>query len=224
MVIRHVFGESSVYINEFRRIQFYVPWAPSTDVEDMEEWSSGRDKTLNLLNTMFEELELNAASAQIDVPAPSLEDVSNRVFVIHGHDDTMKLEVSRALEKLDLEPIILHEQENRGRTIIEKFEHFSDVGFAVALFSPDDAGYSTDEGPESYRYRARQNVIFELGYFIGKLGRERAVALHRRVDNFEMPSDYDGVLYRPFEEGKWQFDLVRELKACGYDIDANKLI
>src|SRR5207244_4374290 len=124
--------------------------------------------------------------------------------------------------KLGLLPIILHEKPNQGRTVIEKFTDYSGVGFAVVLLSPDDVGKLRTAPAEDLRPRARQNVIFELGFFLGRLGRERVLALYAPTDNFELPSDYSGVLFVPFDSsGRWQFDLVRELKAADYDVDAN---
>jgi predicted nucleotide-binding protein len=133
--------------------------------------------------------------------------------------------VARTLARLDLEPIILHEQPNRGRTIIEKFEDYADVSFAVVLLTPDDMGYAASEDPSTARARARQNVILELGFFLGRLGRERVVALYTGDETFEKPSDYEGVLFIPVDtSGRWQFDLVRELAACGIEVDANKIV
>jgi len=149
----------------------------------------------------------------------------NRIFIIHGHDEAMKQTVARTLEKLGLTPVILHEQPNIGRTIIEKFTDYSDVSFAIALLSPDDIVYPKSANPKQAKSRARQNVIFELGFFLGKLGRNRVVVLFNQNDNFEMPSDYSGVLFVPYEEDNhWQFNLLRELKACGYNVDANNLL
>ena len=151
---------------------------------------------------------------------------SNHIFIVHGHDDGMKQAVARTLEKLDLKPIILHEQPNQGRTIIEKFTEYADnVYFAVVLLSPDDKGYRKDQSSEAAKFRSRQNVILELGFFIGKLGRHNVAALFKNDPDFERPTDYDGVLYTPFDDaGRWQFDLVRELKSSGYNVDANKLV
>ncbi len=115
---------------------------------------------------------------------------SRKVFIIHGHDNGTKEEVARFLSKISLEPVILHEQPDRGRTIIEKFEDYADVSFAVALLTPDDIGAAKRE-PDTMRDRARQNVIFEFGYFIGKLSRAGACALVK--DGVEIPSDYSGV-------------------------------
>jgi predicted nucleotide-binding protein len=139
------------------------------------------------------------------------------VFVVHGHDEAMKQSVARFLEKLDLKPIILHEQANKGRTIIEKFEaHSSEVGFAVVLLSPDDVG-----GPKDgeMKPRARQNVVLELGYFIGKLGRGKVCALH--TGDVELPSDLHGVLWLSYE-GDWRLKLAKEIKEADIDVDLNK--
>ncbi len=146
---------------------------------------------------------------------------SNHVFVVHGHNVGVKESVARFLEKLDLEPIILHEKPNAGRTIIEKFSEYSNVHFAVVLLTGDDEGKSrgTDDPPQR---RARQNVVLELGYFLGKLGHSKVCALYE--DGVDIPSDYQGVLFIPLDpHEKWRFDLIRELKAAGFPVDANKI-
>jgi len=148
---------------------------------------------------------------------------NNKIFVVHGHYEEMKQTVARTLEKLDLEPIILHEQPNRGRTIMEKFEDCSEaISFAIILLSPDDEGCEANNFPESAKLRARQNVILELGYFIGKLGRTKVLVLFKDEIDFEHPSDFVGVLYTPFTNG-WELKMVKELQSCGYDVDANRL-
>lgn len=146
---------------------------------------------------------------------------SNKVFVVHGHDDAAKEALARFLEKIDLEAVILHEQPNQGRTIIEKFEQYADqVGFAVVIMTPDDLGSSKFE--TSQGTRARQNVIFELGYFSGKLGRGKTCLL--RKGEIEMPSDLFGVIYTDFDTGEgWKVKLVKEMKAAGLVFDANKV-
>jgi predicted nucleotide-binding protein len=150
---------------------------------------------------------------------------SNQIFIVHGHDEEMKQAVARTLGKLDLEPIILHEQENIGKTIIEKFESCSEnVSFAIILLSPDDLGYKKDQLSGSAMFRARQNVILELGYFMGKLGRRNVVALHRNETNFEFPSDILGILHITFDPyNGWKLALAKELVASDYDIDFKKL-
>ena len=123
------------------------------------------------------------------------------------------------LERLDFRPVVPHEQPNEGRTMIEQFEDFAQVGFAVVLLTPDDIGRLQDDA-RHFRPCARQNVIFEVGHFIGKLGRDRAHALVQ--GEVERPSDYDGVLYIPRDDSDgWKMRLVQELKNAGYDIDLN---
>lgn len=146
---------------------------------------------------------------------------TKKVFLVHGHDNEFKETVARFLEKLDLHPVILHEQANNGMTIIEKFEKHSDVGYAIVLMSPDDFGSSKDS-PETRNFRARQNVIFELGYFFGKLERKNVLALIR--GDIERPSDYDGVIYLDFDSnGGWKMLLAKELKEAGLEFDGNKI-
>jgi len=146
---------------------------------------------------------------------------SNKVFIVHGHDDAALQGLARFLEKLGLDAIILMEQPDQGRTIIEKFEDSAaDVGFAVVLLTPDDLGGLASA--EDQRARARQNVIFELGYFAGQLGRGRVCLL--RKGDVEIPSDLFGVIYTAMDSAEgWKSKLIRELKAAGLDFDAGKL-
>lgn len=148
-----------------------------------------------------------------------LEPSNTKVFLVHGQDNEAKQTVARFIEKLGLEVIILHERANSGMTIIEKFEKNSYVAFAVVLMTPDDVGsISTDK--ESMRFRARQNVIFELGYFMGKLGRENVCALLK--GDIERPSDYDGIIYIAIDpNGGWKILLAKEMKESGITVDLN---
>ena len=148
---------------------------------------------------------------------PEVENPSRKVFLVHGHAEEPKDSVATFLRALGLDVIILHEQANQGLTIIEKFEKHSAVGFAVVLLTPDDFGGSGSH-PEKIRQRARQNVILELGYFIAKLERNRVCCLY--VEGVELPSDYDGVLWVPYDvSGKWREQLVKELNASGIHTD-----
>ena len=180
---------------------------------------------INSLKSVLARLSLipesDVISQRIEGQAyPPRREVSRRVFVVHGHDEEAKQTVARYLEKLDLEAIILHEQPNKGRTIIEKFEDYADVGFAVVLLTPDDVG-SAKEETDNQTPRARQNVIFELGFFVGKLGRQRVCALHK--GDVEIPTDFYGVVWVALDSGQWRLDLGRELQAAGLDVDLNKL-
>jgi predicted nucleotide-binding protein len=144
------------------------------------------------------------------------------VFVVHGRDNAAKDGVARFLEKLQLNAIILHEQPNKGRTIIEKFVDSSDVGFAIVLLTPDDRGGLASERYDSQKPRARQNVLLELGFFLGKLGRSRVCALYSQ--GVEIPSDYDGVAFVPLGDSPaWQFAIAKELRSAGFKIDMNLL-
>ena len=144
-------------------------------------------------------------------PKPSPKD-TKKVFIVHGHDEGVLQGVARFIGDIGLTPIILHEQPNQGQTIIEKIERNADVGFAVVLLTPDDV--FTDKNSNRV-LRARQNVMLELGYFLGRLGRARVCALKK--DGVEIPSDYDGVVWVPLDEHNgWQMRLIKELKAVGY--------
>lgn len=160
----------------------------------------------------------SGAEAEPQGPAQTFER-SNDVFIVHGHDDGTRETVARFIAKFGLRPVILHEQPNQGQTVIEKFERNSDVGFAIVLLTPDDVG-GVDSS--NLRPRARQNVVLELGYFVGKLGRASVCAIVRG-SGLELPSDIHGVVWTQYE-GNWQFDLAKELKAAGYDIDLNKIL
>ncbi len=145
---------------------------------------------------------------------------NRKIFIVHGHDGETKNAVATFLRSLGLEVIILHEQANQGQTIVEKFEKHSDVGFAVVLLTPDDFGGSA-KFPEKTQRRARQNVILELGIFIGKLGRQRVCPLY--VKGVELPSDIHGVLYVGYDQKrKWQAELLKELIAAGIEVDSTK--
>ena len=144
--------------------------------------------------------------------------VTDKIFIVHGHDGEIKEAVARLLEKQGIKPIILNEQVNQGKTIIEKFEKYANVGAAIALFTNDDIGYAKDTNDR--RPRARQNVVFEAGYFMGKFGRDRVILIAEK--GIEIPSDLNGVVYT--DRDNWQFDVCKELYAMGYSIDMNKLL
>lgn len=140
-----------------------------------------------------------------------------KVFIVHGHDGELKESVARVIERQGIKPIILCEQANRGATIIEKIEANSDVNGVICLFTADDLGKEKSENID--KPRARQNVIFEAGYFVGKLGREKVIFVSD--SNVELPSDLQGVVYSNANE--WKFQILKELKAIGYSIDYNKI-
>lgn len=162
----------------------------------------------------------NANNVTIQKNSSSL---SNKIFIVHGHDNEMKESVARLISSMGLEPIILSEQPDKGRTIIEKFEDEANVDFAIVLMSDND-DYGAEIGKEDTKPRARQNVILELGYFIGKLGRKNHVCVLKK-DNVEVPSDILGIVYKQYDPSNdsWKFALGKELRAAGYDVDLNSI-
>jgi predicted nucleotide-binding protein len=148
---------------------------------------------------------------------------TGKVFLACGHDSAAVHEVARFLEKARLEAVVLQERPNAGSTVLEKLFAHSNVGFAVILMTADDIGGSTAALSTAQRPRARQNVVLELGYFLGKLGRKRVTVLHR--PGVEIPSDYSGVLFIPLDEaGAWRLLLARELKTAGLRMDLNTIV
>jgi predicted nucleotide-binding protein len=180
---------------------------------------------LNALEDIRGRLELIPEAEGVSKPVdPGRQQfkLGSDIFIVHGHDDGVKNTVARFLEKLGLRPVILHEQPDGGRTLIEKFEQYASVGFAVVLMTPDDVG-ATASSPDKLCPRARQNVILELGFFMGRLGRGRVRALY--TEGVEMPSDYEGVLYTPLDTGNaWRLRLAGELRNAGFAVDLNRAI
>lgn len=149
------------------------------------------------------------------IPTPPGVFNTSQVFIVHGHDDIAKLEMSSFISSLGLQPIILHQQASSGRTIIEKIEHYSNVGFGVVLYTPCDIGCKA--GELTGNYRARQNVVFEHGFLIGKLSRSRVSAVVK--GNVETPNDISGVVYVTMDqEGQWKQQLSVELRGAGYHV------
>ena len=210
-----VLDTASVYMNR------------STSISEVRiGLAKGLERSIALLEEardgIGEEIELQSAIVAVvrpQVPEAKPDVSRRRVFVVHGHDEEAKQTLARFLQQIDLVPIILHEQVNQGRTIIEKFEENADVGFAVVLVTPDDVGGSKNE--TNLKSRARENVILELGYFVGALGRTRVCALRR--GEVDLPSDYLGVVYTDMDTaGAWKTRLAREIDAAGIEIDFRK--
>ena len=228
VAITNVFGQQSNHVTEFKAVHYSLSVFSSRTPESahQSQYVKGLESAASLLESMLEEIEEywedEEQSQRVADSYAQVPQETNKVFVIHGHDESAREMVARFLERLELDPVILHEQPNEGQTIIEKFEEHADVGFAVVLLTPDDKGKAKDAGPD-LRPRARQNVVFEFGYFIGKLGRKKVCALVK--SDIERPSDSDGLLYIPLDSNDgWQFRLLRELNAAGLRVDANKAL
>ncbi|MGG5738605.1 TIR domain-containing protein [Bacillus cereus group sp. IBL03679] len=152
------------------------------------------------------------------VVTSKIEQSQSKVFVVHGHDELLKHQVESFLNDVDLKPIILHKQADQGLTILEKFEKHSDVKYAIVLLTPDDLGCSVknkDQPIEEYELRARQNVVFELGFFIGKLGRGNVCVLYK--EGVTPPNDISGLVYKKVQHNVEEvgYELIKELKAAG---------
>lgn len=171
------------------------------------------------VNWLHDEIP-DAIESESVVPARAVAALSRKIFIVHGHDEGARETVARFIEYIGFEAVILSEQANQGRTIIEKIEAHSDVGFAVVLLTPDDVGGKT---ADLLQPRARQNVLLELGYFIAHLRRERVFTLAK--GSLEIPTDFAGVVWEPLDVGgAWKQALARELKAAGHNIDWNRVM
>lgn len=205
------YGEESIELRNFKNTSFSIGMY-LYESQEADKCREGLVATKLTFEAYLDEIEEEPK----DIPVAQ-QNTYDKVFIVHGHDGALKEAVARIIEKQGIEAIILSEQASTGRTIIEKFEDHSDVSGAICLFTADDVG--NVKTASEYNPRARQNVIFETGYFIGKLGRNHIVILADK--GVEMPSDLSGVLYT--DAAHWQVDLLKELKAMGYMVDYNKL-
>lgn len=234
--LEKTFGENTSDYNRYASAG-NLAWSPVAFTigqrTPLHEYQEGVERKVanarSLLSGAIKNLEEDIAEAQAAAPAPRVttpgpgpsRSAAKKVFVVHGHDDAAKHELARFLERVELEAVILHEQPNQGRSIIEKFiECAGDVAFAVVLFTPDDLGGA--QAAPMQGHRARQNVVFELGYFVAKLGRGKVCLL--RKGDVEIPSDLYGVIYTELDANEgWKLALVKELKAAGLAFDANRV-
>lgn len=203
----------------------FVPLGGYTHRERVGRLQSNIRGKVNKLDALMGRLNLIPSSAESSTAGKASSGngpLGDSVFIVHGHDEGAKQAVARMIERLGLDAIILDEQPQSGRTIIEKFEeHADEVGFAIVLLTPDDVGAKAGD-EEDLKPRARQNVIFELGFFVGKLGRERVCPLYKQ--GVEIPSDYDGVGYVEMDENDgWQLKVAKELQSAELPVDLNDL-
>jgi predicted nucleotide-binding protein len=220
-------NENSEYKRHYDDVNrgFFITGGSNTPSEKLKELKEDIQNKIDHLEGLVEKAEL--IKSEVESPKNKVEfakdatfDKTN-IFIVHGHNTAIQQAVARTIEKLGLVPIILHEQPNSGKTIIEKFESHSKVGFAIILLTDDDEGKAKTQ--IDFMKRARQNVVLELGYFIGKLDRSKVLPLYS--EGVELPSDINGLLYVLLDKAEnWKFSIVKELKAAGYAVDANKLL
>ena len=218
----HLPGESARLDERLTKVGFAVIHAES-DAQTF--WREDGELALAFLDSLIQDvaeddyapLETSARHSALGAAGPGARGTD--VFIVHGHDGEAKTQTARFVEKLGYRAVILHEQASRGKTIIEKIEAHTDVGFAIVLYTPDDVGNS-NERAGTLNARARQNVVFEHGFLMGKLGRARVAALVS--GDLELPGDISGVVY--ISNAGWEVQLAKEMKAAGYEIDANRLL
>lgn len=196
-------------------------YSPSTSLKSELQAKLAILESVEMKLPFISEVSSTISKAESLKKSPPAKNAA-KVFIVHGHDVEVKISVARMLEKVGLEAIILHEQPSEGRTIIEKIENqATDIDFAVVLLTPDDIGKSSSDVGEATP-RARQNVIAELGYFVGILGRDKVCVIHK--EGVVIPTDFSGVVYIPYDQsGSWQYQLAKELKQADIKIDLNKL-
>ncbi len=216
--------ENNEYKKSYDEVNYSRVFILGGNVDKIKEFREYVQNKINNLKKLISKLDLlktDVIDHELKIDNNKSNEISKNVFIVHGHNNELKIEVARVIEKLGLNPIILHEKANEGKTIIEKFEKHSNVGFAIILLTDDDLGKVKSD--DILQKRARQNVILELGYFIGKLGRKKVCPLY--IKGVEIPSDFNGVLYVEADKGEtWKMKLVKELKVAGYDADANKIL
>lgn len=221
VVLRNVVGDANPLYESFRKVH-YSPMVWSVDTPNSrfaEAQAAGVRQAIAILNAAKLEVELTGGTPQpVDGSAPT----GRKIFIVHGTNEARKHELARFLRALTgYEPTILHEQASSGRTIIEKFEdHAADTAYAVVIASGDDVGREQTSGSD--QPRPRQNVVFELGFFFGSLGRNKVALLYE--EGVERPSDTDGIVRISLDgAGGWKATLVRELEAAGVGVDWSAL-
>lgn len=207
------FGEDSIEVTNFKKTHFQCALF---DDEQQRIWcSNGLKATI----PTFEELLSDLDEDDENTPKNDSKINNNKVFIVHGHNGELKYKTAELLRKLGIEPIILHDQPNSCRTIIEKIEDFgSEASAAIILFTPDDVGKAVSE--DEPKSRGRQNVVFEAGYFMGLLGRSNTILI-KSDNSIELPGDLDGIVY---SDSANEFMIAKELKSMGFDIDLNKIL
>ena len=220
--LNNYYGEKSEESTKFKTTNFH-PTIMIVGAFNEGDYISYCRSALNSTKAIFvvyldEIKEKESSNIQEGQPKQSVH-VLNKVFIVHGHDNALKQEVARIIEKQGIEAVILSEQVNQGKTIIEKIEENADVDAAICLFTGDDYGRAKGTEAEENKLRARQNVVFEAGYFMGKLGRKNVIIVADK--NLELPSDMQGVVYT--DAGNWKTEDLQGLDKIGYAIDFNKL-
>jgi len=205
-----------------------ISMRPPSVGERIADFYKDIDQKIHRIDSIIERLELiplnnttSPTAFSTEITRPSAK--TKKVFVVHGHDEIAKTNLEVFLHEIGLEPVVLHRQADEGQTVIEKFEKHSDVGYAFILLTPDEVAYiksddSKNDDERKKEFRARANVIFEFGYFVGKLGRSRVCCLY--TGDVSLPSDVSGMIYKKFTSNieEVAYSIIKDLKASGYEI------
>ncbi len=165
-------------------------------------------------------------SAQPQIISPTPNGTLRRILIVSGTDDTMKHTMTTALRKLGLASVVMSEEPNQGKRIVERFsKDYADIGFAVILLSPDVYVYPKGEEATKRQRTPCVDVALMFGFLLGKLGKEKVLAFYRETANFEFPIGFEGVKFTPLDDrDSWKLSLIRELQASGYTVDAERLL
>ncbi|MEN6637028.1 MAG: nucleotide-binding protein [Clostridiaceae bacterium] len=208
---------SDKYTVKLKAIWFHPGGYPCTQEAEVRAWERGKSELKILLQMMIKDCEITFSGEEVQPKNVNSmkknEPSKSKIFIVHGHDDKLKFEVAEWLHSLEIEPIILHLQPNAGLgSILGKIEANADVAAAIVLFTADDKGNAKTE--KVLNSRARQNVVFEAGYFVGKLGPEHVIIIHEPT--VELPGDLSGIIYTS-TEAQWKEDIRKELNHMGIE-------
>jgi predicted nucleotide-binding protein len=228
-VIEQAIGRNASVLRDFEEVRYHIGvWTGAAgEVEEDQRYFAQQVKSaVAYIDAAIYELQLNIdpeESVKQSQPARASTPDSIAIFLVHGHDQGAKHEIARVLHQLvGRQPVILDEQPNAGNTLVEKFEeHAGNSSYAVVLLTPDDVGRAKSALSDADTHRARQNVVFELGYFFGRLGRGKVSVINAGV---EKPSDVDGLVYISYPNSNWKLQLAKELQAAGIAVDLNSLL
>jgi predicted nucleotide-binding protein len=191
----------------------------------IESIVKGKVKGVYLCTEKFLPSSVNVSSPTQSATSAS-GSLSRRIIVVSGADEEMNHAITGALTKLSLIPLILCEEPSHGKKIVENFSRdYADIAFAVVLLSPDDFGYAKNEAPTKQKLRPKQDVVFELGYLLGSLGKANVLVFFRESANFEIPNNFEGIKFTAFDDrDSWKLALLRELSNCGFVVDGDRIL
>ena len=221
--MEHALGKDSETLRSFRELRYHVgisTGVPGEAEQDARYFANRVDEAAALIEAAIYQLDLQDFPKEEPVATIGL---GGPIFVVHGRDDARKYELVRLLDRtVENKAVVLHEQVNSGATILEKFErHAQTASFAIVLLTADDEGRLRGSDDE-LKPRGRQNVILELGIFVGRLGRARVAVL--KDADVEVPSDLSGLVYIPLDPlGAWRHELLKELRAAGIKVDFERI-